>query len=92
MIVGPDIHIPQSHCPYCRARLDRAFGAGNEEKKVEPGNVSLCIRCGGWSVYGPGLELIKAGSQLLAEIKRDRNCQIAYHATMKLIRKRARQN
>jgi hypothetical protein len=91
-MTGPDINTPESHCPHCKVKLDKAFGVGNNEKKVEPGNISLCTCCGGWSVYGPDLQLTKANSKLLAEIKKDRNCQIAYHATMKFIRDKHNNN
>ena len=92
MIVGPDIDTPESRCPHCKHKLDGAFSVNSEEKKISPGDVSLCGRCGEWALFGPDLKLVKPSAEILARIKRDRTCQIAYHTTMKLIRQRTKRN
>ena len=92
MIIGPSVTLSEPpRCPHCRKKLDGAFEVGGEGRP-EPGNISLCGYCGNWSIYGKNLELVKPDQKLLAMIKADRKCQVAYHATMKVIRRRNRQN
>ena len=91
MISGPSVPVPESRCPNCKTRLDRAFEVGGDNRP-SPGYVSLCIHCGNWTVFDLDLRLVKPDQKLLAEIKRDRKCQIAYHAVMKVLRQRARRN
>ena len=91
MISGPSVDVPESRCPHCKAKLDAAFEVGGDDSPSQ-GNVSLCLHCGNWMVYGPDMKLTQPSSKLLARIKTDRKCQIAYHAVMKLRRQRAAKN
>lgn len=92
MILGPDTQVPESRCPHCKEKLDGAFEVGSNGRPPAPGSVSLCISCGNWMVFGPDLRLVRPSSKMLAEIKKNRRCQIAYHAVMKVLRNRARKN
>lgn len=49
--------LPPDHCPSCNYAVDRATvpGEGNTGPKL--GDVTLCIRCGCWAAFGPGLRL-----------------------------------
>jgi hypothetical protein len=91
MILGPDTEVPESRCPNCKTKLTGAFNIGGENTPT-PGSVSLCGVCGNWMVFDRDLKLIKPSPQVLAIIKQDRRCQIAYHAIMKIIRNRTVKN
>lgn len=40
-------------CPFCGAEHDVASDINNEGKTPTPGDFSLCIGCGEWSVFDP---------------------------------------
>jgi hypothetical protein len=91
MIIGPETEVPESRCPHCKQKLDGAFNVG-DNATPSPGNVSLCAVCGNWMIFDRDLKLVKPSPGMLAAIKRDRRCQITYHAIMRVIRSRARNN
>jgi hypothetical protein len=48
-----DHHVEAQTCPACGANLDGAFGV-TDDKAPEPGDVSVCLRCGAGLVFGIG--------------------------------------
>ena len=91
MKIGPSVDVPSSRCPHCGARQNAAFGVGNDGKPAI-GDVSLCIKCANWMVYGPNLELLEPGPQLLAEIETNKNCQLARRAAIAYSQEQAEKN
>lgn len=91
MKIGPSVPVPASRCPYCGVTHDHAFGAGNESTPSVD-DISLCIKCGNFSVFGPDLVLAKPSPELLAEIVKDKNCQRAYLGIVSFNHERARNN
>lgn len=53
-----DFKVPPGTCPACGALHD---GAANTtgQGAPEPGDLSICIRCGAAAQYGPGLALLR---------------------------------
>ena len=91
MKIGPSFQVPLSRCIYCGAKLDAAFGAGNDGSPAA-GDVSLCIKCAGWMIYGPNLELRRPNREEMAEIGKDRDCQRAYQAAVVVSREHTEKN
>jgi hypothetical protein len=56
--------IPEAKCPHCGHEVDRTFEA-HGDAKPSPGDTSLCIRCGGVSVFTSEL-----GQRLPSETER----------------------
>jgi hypothetical protein len=85
-IIGLDVGVPTSPCPYCGTKLDGAFGFENNDVP-EPGDASICAYCGGIFIFDQNLELrepqgnefnqlagdrrILKVQKLLAEVKRE---------------------
>lgn len=42
--------VPDAPCPHCGARLDGALNVSGDEPP-EPGDFSVCIKCGGLAVF-----------------------------------------
>lgn len=61
---------PISPCPQCGKANDEAFNTINDAAP-KPGDVTICIACGAWSVFGEGLTVRAATSGELTKIRRD---------------------
>lgn len=48
-------------CPWCGERLGLATCVDGSGAKPKPGDVSVCIRCGGTILFGLGLTLTRGG-------------------------------
>lgn len=60
--------VPKSACPYCGHNMDAASG-GKDGPQEE--DCSVCIRCGNWLVYGPGLILREMSAKEIEELPAD---------------------
>jgi hypothetical protein len=45
----PRVRVPQANCPHCGVAQDGASGLCTSQP--QPGDVSICVECGGVSVY-----------------------------------------
>ena len=58
MKVGESVRIEaEPHCLECGVLLDGACVVNNETRKPEPGDVSVCIRCGHIMAFGDDMQL-----------------------------------
>jgi hypothetical protein len=58
MKLGENVKIEsEPHCLECGVLLDGACVVNNETRKPEPGDVSVCIRCGHLAVFGDDMQL-----------------------------------
>ena len=48
-----------SHCPYCGYELDGATSPRDQSMMPSPGDVSICIECGGICLFTADLRLRK---------------------------------
>lgn len=62
-------------CPHCGALLDAASDLGRLRRRPNPGDVSLCIHCGGWMVFTDDLGLRAPTSDEACEIAASRECR-----------------
>lgn len=59
--------LPKGECPYCAAVIDRA--GGPETERPEPGDFSMCVRCGGYLVFGDKLQPIGMPDEMLETVE-----------------------
>jgi hypothetical protein len=59
-------HESATDCPHCGTRNEMASGLSGDEAPV-PGDVTLCIGCGHWSVFNEDGTLRKASKDELRE-------------------------
>lgn len=53
----PEFRMPPQTCPACGAKHDAATCATGKDKP-DPGDLSICIRCGSALQFGPDFELL----------------------------------
>lgn len=56
MRLGKEHLGPLLECPFCFHEMDRSSGV-NHDKAPTPGAATICIRCGGVSLFDEGLQL-----------------------------------
>jgi len=49
--------MPNSTCPFCKYVMDRYSAVGDSGVKAKPGDVSCCMRCGSFLVFGADMQL-----------------------------------
>lgn len=49
--------VPESCCPACRRKMDRATAVDGSGAMPVPGDVTVCFGCGEALTFGEGLEL-----------------------------------
>lgn len=64
--MNDDAQVPPSPCPFCSHVMDMASPADGETVAPTPGDVSICIRCGGLLEFDGQLHLIS-----LSDVKRE---------------------
>lgn len=57
MKLKPGVRVPVATCPYCGSQHDHASGLSAHYP--EPGDVSVCIQCGGSARYTDSLSVEK---------------------------------
>ncbi len=45
-------------CPYCSTQLDDATNLRKNDAKAKPGDLSVCIHCGGFLQFDNGMGLV----------------------------------
>lgn len=65
--VKPGHKLPKSACPFCAHELDTA-AAIDDRHTPAPGDLTLCINCGEWLVFGEGMSLQKPTDEEYVEI------------------------
>jgi hypothetical protein len=68
------INVIDVRCPSCSTRLNRAEAASGSQEAPTPGDVSFCIVCGSWSVFGDDLSLRHPNSDEKEKISNDFEC------------------
>jgi len=58
--------VPLQQCPWCAARLDAV--SHSEDCIPNPGDLTICLYCGGVSEFGDNLELQFPHSHTIEEI------------------------
>jgi|GEM_PF-5120598 len=58
-------------CPTCKAVLDAAAAGDGSDKEPQPGDVTVCFRCGAVLQFMIGLALIPAPDNVLVELAGD---------------------
>jgi hypothetical protein len=68
--MNEDYIVPRSPCPYCGHKMDRAFVAdpNGKDSEPKPGDITLCIRCGGAIVFDEQIQFRKPTLQESREI------------------------
>lgn len=66
----PKSHVLYTTCPHCGKEHDRAGGL-TTHKMPKPGDISLCINCGGWNEYDDDLHMKKLPQETLEQIRKD---------------------
>lgn len=65
----------ETSCPYCKAKIDSASPARNDESTPDPGDCTMCLYCGEWLVFEDGLTLRIPTDDELVEIGLDPDCR-----------------
>jgi hypothetical protein len=52
--------VPPSQCPRCFVRLDRANEVTSTTRGPEPGDITVCLHCGGIAMFDDDMRLIQA--------------------------------
>jgi len=55
----PGVMVPTALCPHCGYGFDRASVAEGEKKEPRPGDISMCISCGGFLVFTDDIRVRK---------------------------------
>jgi len=79
MRLGKDHHVEPFTCPYCKKRLDGVAGV-DTDTLPEPEDVSICVVCGGVSVFAEQGCLRKPSLDELDEILQREGVQEALNA------------
>lgn len=53
----PAYNMPPSRCPICQTQLDHAMPVAGVVASPEPGDATVCAKCGAMLKYGEGLGL-----------------------------------
>lgn len=51
------VKVKLSHCPHCNYRVDGATHLKDAKLAPGPGDITMCISCGGWSVFDRRMRL-----------------------------------
>lgn len=70
-MAGDGFRMPPRMCPHCGEVLDAAAPL-DTDARPEPGDLSLCARCGGLVEFGSQLELLIPSDATIAELQQDR--------------------
>ena len=63
-------------CPWCGYRADAASTLDGEKVKPKPGDFTICLECGEWSVFtGVGARRRRPNDHELYEIAMDQDCR-----------------
>jgi hypothetical protein len=90
MLEGPSHPMPEQHCPICGGLLKRATALENPIAVPKPGDVTVCIDCGGWLVFGEGLALERMPARVAAELDpRERRSLLATTLGVRQVKARA---
>ena len=54
-------------CPKCSSKLTAADCAGDPDRQPRPGDMTVCIFCGSFLVFGEGLSLGMAPDEMIIE-------------------------
>lgn len=54
---GLSVELDKCNCPWCGQLHDAATHSGSTVEVPEPGNLSLCVHCGGVAVFTGDLKL-----------------------------------
>jgi hypothetical protein len=65
-------HIPVSHCLDCGEQLDAATHIGGDQHKPDPGDVSICVRCGHIMAFADDLTLRRLTDEEMKQVAGDR--------------------
>jgi hypothetical protein len=68
-----ETQVLETTCPHCGLNHNRITGM--EAPLPDPGDVTLCMQCGEWSVYGNEKSLEKPSDEMLAEIAENKTAQ-----------------
>ena len=60
--------LPESSCPNCNRKMDRATGIRDRDDVPEPGSISICICCAAINEYDDDLRLRLLPEDELKEI------------------------
>jgi len=73
--------VPGQHrCPFCGVLHDDATQIAGESAGPAPGDISLCLECGEWSVFTDGVDKRPCNDEELDFIGNDRTCRAARSA------------
>ncbi len=70
MKFGPDVRVPDTKCPACKASLTGASGL-DHTAIPKKGDVSICTNCGEFLLYGEGLSVERLPFRVEMELKPD---------------------
>lgn len=63
-----DFTVPKSPCPHCHIENNGALNVMHDEGPT-PGDATICLYCGGWSIFDDDLLMRLPTEDELAEIK-----------------------
>jgi hypothetical protein len=64
-------------CPHCRKPVHLAGDVNDEGVEPSAGDVSICIKCGKWSVFTEGLQMRKPTKVEARELLKDEDVREA---------------
>jgi hypothetical protein len=64
-------HYTGATCPHCNRPVPLTAGADGEAAEPEDGDVAICIKCGGWSVFTEDLQMRKPTEHEARELAKD---------------------
>ena len=70
--------MPTSHCPNCGKKIDAASGVEDEHAIPEPGDVSICIKCGTFLEFNEDLTVKEATTNTLREVPDEAMAQLLH--------------
>ena len=79
------IKMGKDHCPHCETLLDHAT-AIEKDHKVDVGDISVCIRCGGLNQFSDDFSLIKLNKEIFSQL--DDKTKRQLHLAQEYIAKR----
>lgn len=73
--------MPVSTCPHCHIEMTGAMNVSADDAP-SPGDATICLYCGGWSIFDDELRMRLPSEQEFAEIKADEDAHRAEVAVL----------